>query len=109
VTDDNKSGPRRCHVRPQAQERLVLSNATITLYRRRAPMSVNLRWEQCCETQGCNRPARHGSLCTSCYLIATPGRRAAERLGAAPDAAGIARRDLVDASGVRWLEDLWAA
>jgi hypothetical protein len=72
-------------------------------------MSVNLRWEQCCETQGCNRPARHGALCTSCYLTATPGRRAVERLGAPPGPAHDARDDLVDEFGVQWLQDLWAA
>jgi hypothetical protein len=72
-------------------------------------MSVHLRWEQCCESEGCTKPARHGVLCTPCYLAATPGRRAVERLAAAPDSAHDVRADLVDERGVRWLQDVWAA
>ena len=71
-------------------------------------MSVHLRWEQCCSTEGCNRPARHGSLCAACFLAATPARRNAELLGLRSLETG-ARGDLVDRDGVRWLEDLWAA
>jgi hypothetical protein len=40
-------------------------------------MSVSVRWEQCCASEGCQRPARHGLLCAACYITATPTRRAA--------------------------------
>lgn len=39
-------------------------------------MSCKLRNEQCCQTAGCKRPARHGELCTPCYMSATPAVRA---------------------------------
>jgi hypothetical protein len=75
-------------------------------------VSVQLRWEQCCETQDCNRPARYGDLCTACFLQATPQRRAVE-LGArerAPDEVTAARaEDVVDPAGAAWLRELWAA
>jgi hypothetical protein len=72
-------------------------------------MSVNLRWEQCCTSEGCKKPARHGSLCASCFLAATPARRSAELLGTqrAPDAT--APDDLVSDDGALWLQELWAA
>lgn len=43
-------------------------------------MTVHLRREQCCESEDCTRPARHGALCVACYMAATPARRAVERL-----------------------------
>jgi membrane-bound lytic murein transglycosylase B len=43
-------------------------------------MTVNMRWEQCCESTGCTKPARHGSLCAACLMAATPARRAVELL-----------------------------
>jgi len=74
-------------------------------------MSVQLRWEQCCETQNCNRPARYGDLCTACFLAATPQRRAVE-LGTgerAQDEATACAEDVVDHEGAAWLRGLWAA
>jgi hypothetical protein len=74
-------------------------------------LSIQLRWEQCCESQGCTKPARYGDLCTACFLAATPARRAVE-LGS--DRRG--RREItasgesvVDPEGAAWLRDLWAA
>jgi hypothetical protein len=74
-------------------------------------MSADLRWDQCCETPGCKKPAHHGVLCASCFYAATPARRAVELLASAPAAdAGFARADdYVDAHGAAWLERLWAA
>jgi hypothetical protein len=74
-------------------------------------MSVELRWEQCCESQGCNKPAHHGALCAACFLAATPARRAAELLAAGrsadePEGGGDC---YVSRAGAAWLEDLWAA
>lgn len=41
-------------------------------------MSVRVRWEQCCETPNCIRPAWHGVLCNACFQAASPARRAVE-------------------------------
>jgi len=76
-------------------------------------MTVELRWEQCCESHGCARPARFGALCTSCFLSATPARRAAEIHGlprprAVPDGPEAAD-GVVDRAGAAWLSELWAA
>jgi hypothetical protein len=80
-------------------------------------MSVQLRWEQCCASHGCTRPARFGELCTKCFLEATPAQRDVE-LHADPRAhdpsqAAPVRPDghdrVVDEEGVAWLSDLWAA
>ncbi|MGI9096942.1 MAG: hypothetical protein ACR2H2_00320 [Solirubrobacteraceae bacterium] len=74
-------------------------------------MSVQLRWQQCCETPGCAKPARYGDLCTACFLAATPARRAVE-LGAgerARDEATACAEDVVDPAGAAWLMELWAA
>jgi hypothetical protein len=43
-----------------------------------AVMSVSMRWEQCCESEGCTRPAHHGQLCATCFMAATPARRVVE-------------------------------
>ena len=74
-------------------------------------MSVNLRWEQCCETERCTKPARHGSLCAACFLAATPAQRATELLagGQSREAVAPPDDDYVSADGVLWLERLWAA
>jgi hypothetical protein len=75
-------------------------------------MSVQLRWEQCCATRDCTRPARYGDLCTSCFQAATPQRRAAANGGAgehAPDALAVRPADIVDPAGAAWLRELWAA
>jgi hypothetical protein len=71
-------------------------------------MSVELRWEQCCESQGCTKPARHGTLCAACFRAATPARRAVELLaGQRPtDDRGDGR---VSDAGAAWLAELWAA
>jgi hypothetical protein len=75
-------------------------------------MTVQLRWEQCCQSPGCMRPARFGSLCTACLLSASPARRAAELLA---DARGPAlapppaAHGVVNAAGAPWLSELWAA
>jgi hypothetical protein len=74
-------------------------------------MSVALRWEQCCETQGCTRPAHYGALCAACFLGATPARRAAELLAAAPAVEEVHGGGdcYVSPRGAAWLEALWAA
>jgi len=74
-------------------------------------MSVSMRWEQCCASEGCTKPARHGALCVSCFLAASPARRAAELLGDEPatDARGVPADGYVSAEGRGWLEGLWAA
>ena len=41
-------------------------------------MSVEVRWEQCCESPGCTKPARYGALCFFCFQGAGPARRAVE-------------------------------
>lgn len=41
-------------------------------------MTVTVRWEQCCDTPGCGRPARLGDLCVGCWMAATPARRRVE-------------------------------
>jgi hypothetical protein len=72
-------------------------------------VSVQLRWDQCCESTGCKRPARFGVLCTACFLESPPARRAVE--SAAPTAGGREPRadDVVDPEGAAWLRELWAA
>jgi hypothetical protein len=72
-----------------------------------------MRWDQCCESDGCTKPAHHGALCAACYRAASPARRAVERL-AAPAAAAPAVDyvdvvDYVDDAGASWLQELWAA
>ena len=67
-----------------------------------------MRWEQCCESEGCTKPAHHGSLCAACFRAATPARRAAELLGSAPDAPAHDDRYVCE-NGVAWLRELWAA
>ena len=74
-------------------------------------MSFELRWEQCCGSEGCGRPAHYGVLCAPCFFAATPARRAVELLAGAPatgDAAGRAE-GYVSRDGAAWLENLWAA
>jgi hypothetical protein len=41
-------------------------------------MSVSMRWEQCCESEDCKRPAHYGVLCAACFRAATPARRVVE-------------------------------
>jgi hypothetical protein len=74
-------------------------------------MSVSMRWGQCCESEGCKRPARHGALCNACWLAATPARRAVEQFVARciDDASSEELDDYVSADGAAWLEELWAA
>ena len=74
-------------------------------------MSADLRWDQCCESAGCKKPAHHGALCASCFYAATPARRAVELLASAPapDAALPRADDYVTANGAAWLAGLWAA
>jgi hypothetical protein len=74
-------------------------------------LSIQLRWEQCCESQGCTKPARYGDLCAACFLAATPARRAVE-LGVdrrGPREITPSRESVVDPAGAAWLRDLWAA
>ncbi|MFP5365189.1 MAG: hypothetical protein ACLGI5_20970 [Thermoleophilia bacterium] len=74
-------------------------------------MSVELRWEQCCETTGCTRPARYGALCLACFQSAPPGRRAVESLSSqpAPRTPPLDQDRYVSDEGAAWLERLWAA
>ena len=59
-------------------------------------MSVQLRYDQCCESEGCTKPARHGSLCSVCYMAATPARRAVELLADRVDAEDASERRHLD-------------
>jgi hypothetical protein len=70
-----------------------------------------MRWDQCCETDGCTKPAHHGALCATCFLAATPARRATELLcGPAAERLAAPRGDeFVDVDGATWLHRLWAA
>jgi hypothetical protein len=72
-------------------------------------MSVEMRWEQCCESQDCTKPAHHGVLCAACFLAATPARRAVE--AGEPDADRMPLRPEGNLShqGAAWLKQLWAA
>lgn len=72
-------------------------------------MSVAMRWEQCCETEACTRPARHGALCAACFLAASPARRVVELLGDQPAADAAPADGYVSDDGRAWLEELWAA
>jgi hypothetical protein len=73
-------------------------------------MSAELRWEQCCDTSGCKKPARHGALCVACFYAATPARRAAELLAADPvNRIATGADDYVSRAGAVWLAQLWAA
>ena len=74
-------------------------------------MSVELRWEQCCETLGCTKPARYGALCFGCFQAAGPARRAVELLAAeaAPQTAPPRDEGYVSDDGAAWLARLWAA
>lgn len=73
-------------------------------------MSVELRWEQCCETPGCTKPARYGALCFACFQAAGPARRSVELAAQpAPQAAPLREEGYVSADGAAWLERLWAA
>jgi hypothetical protein len=76
-------------------------------------MSVELRWEQCCESQDCKKPAHYGALCAACFFAATPARRAAELLASEPakdaDAGAGTGDGYVSRMGAAWLEELWAA
>lgn len=72
-------------------------------------MSVNLRWEQCCESTGCTKPAHNGALCAACFLAATPARRATELLAAVATEPSVQADAYVDDEGVSWLEQLWDA
>jgi hypothetical protein len=74
-------------------------------------MSVEMRWEQCCESQDCTKPARHGVLCAACFLAASPARRAVELLASEPVTARLplGREGYVNLEGAAWLEELWAA
>lgn len=47
-------------------------------------MSVRLRREQECESEGCGKPAHLGGLCAPCFYAASPARRAVE-LGGCED------------------------
>lgn len=70
-----------------------------------------MRWEQCCESQGCMRPSHFGTLCAACFLAAAPARRAVELLvlEPAPDRIPSRVEDYVGCEGAAWLEQLWAA
>lgn len=67
-----------------------------------------MRWDQCCESPGCTKPARFGVLCTTCFNAATPARRAVELDAPAPAPAAAPDR-VVDEEGAAWLSELWAA
>ena len=71
-------------------------------------MTFSMRWEQCCASEGCTKPAHHGDLCAHCFRAATPARRAAELLGSAPDHVP-PREQYVSHEGATWLAQLWAA
>lgn len=69
-----------------------------------------MRWEQCCESQDCTKPAHYGALCAGCFRAATPARRVVELLDAKPTGSLPGRVDgYVSGDGRVWLEELWAA
>lgn len=73
-------------------------------------MSVHVRYEQCCETGGCTKPARFGSLCAACFMAASPARRAVELLADQPtEEVAAVEPEFVSNEGQAWLERLWAA
>ncbi len=74
-------------------------------------MSVELRWEQCCETSGCTKPARDGALCLACFQAAGPAHRSLELLAAqpAPQTPPVRDDGYVSGDGDAWLKRLWAA
>jgi hypothetical protein len=73
-------------------------------------MSVEMRWEQCCESADCTKPAHYGVLCAACFRAATPARRAVELLASKPEQLRTpAGADRVSGEGAAWLADLWAA
>ena len=73
-------------------------------------MSVEVRWDQCCETAGCTKPARYGALCFFCFQAAGPARRAVEvACESAPQPAALTETGFVSDEGAAWLERLWAA
>ena len=73
-------------------------------------MSVKLRWEQCCESANCTKPACHGVLCAACFRAANPARRAVELLSNTPEPSQIPVRNAhVSDEGAAWLARLWAA
>jgi hypothetical protein len=74
-------------------------------------MSVNMRWEQCCESENCTRPAHYGLLCAACFLAATPARRAVELLAEEPatNTSAVSEDGYVSQEGAAWLGELWAA
>ena len=59
-------------------------------------MTVQLRYDQCCESEGCTKPARHGALCSVCYMAATPARRAVELLADRCEAGDASERRHLD-------------
>jgi hypothetical protein len=69
-------------------------------------MTVRLRYDQCCESDGCTKPAHIGVLCAACFLAATPARRAVELLADRPATTG---PQYVDEAGAAWLQRMWAA
>ena len=73
-------------------------------------MSVELRWEQGCETTGSTKPARYGALCFACFQAAGPARRSVELLAAppAPQTAPLREHGYVSDDGAEWLKRLWA-
>jgi hypothetical protein len=73
-------------------------------------MSVEVRWEQCCESPGCTKPARYGALCFFCFQGAGPARRSVEVASErTPQPAAPIEDGYVSDEGAAWLEELWAA
>ena len=73
-------------------------------------MSVAVRWDQCCETVGCTKPARYGALCFFCFQGAGAARRAVEAASdRAPQPPAPTDGAYVSDEGAAWLEQLWAA
>jgi len=84
-------------------------------------MSVSMRWEQCCDSEDCKRPAHYGVLCAACFMAATPARRVVEldtsrvdpleALWSLPEAQSVpVARGVIepDTPGVDPLEALWS-
>ena len=49
-------------------------------------MTVQLRYDRCCETEGCMKPAHLGALCVAHWMAATPATRADELAADPPTA-----------------------
>lgn len=72
-------------------------------------MSCRLRKDQVCETKGCMRPARYGSLCPAHFQSASAARRRTELLADMTTAGEAPAAAIVSDGGAAWLARQWDA